>query len=145
MKGKTTSTLLSIIRSSKNLDDMQNKMDGAMINPKATEYLKNLLEASGLSAPDLAREALLDRSYTYQLLNGIRTPNRNVLLRFAFILRLNLEDTQRLLTLFQKSSLYPRLLRDAVIIFSLEKKYSLTDTNELLLSIGEAPLFFEEV
>lgn len=145
MKGKTTSSLLSIIKSSKNLADMQNKMDGAITNPKATECLKSLLETSGISTMDLAREALLDRSYTYQLLNGIRTPNRNILLRFAFILKLNLDTTGRLLTLFQKSSLYPRFLRDAIIIFSLEKGYSLLDTNELLLSMGEAPLFYEEV
>lgn len=144
MKGKTTTSLFSIIKSSKNLADMQSKMDGAITNPKATEYLKSLLENSHMNTVDLAREAFLDRSYAYQLINGIRTPNRNLLIRFSFVLKLDTEGTQRLLGIFQKAALYPRFLRDAVIIFSLDKKYSLIDANELLLSTGEAPLFLEE-
>lgn len=144
MKGKTTTSLFSIIKNSKNLSDMQSRMDGSITNPKATQYLKSLLESSAYSVTELARDSFLDRSYTYQLINGIRTPNRNLLIRFAFVLGLDLETTQRLLTIFHKATLYPRFLRDSVIIFSLEKKYTLIDTNEMLLSIGEAPLFLEE-
>lgn len=145
MKGLTTTRLFSLIKQSRNMNDMQKNIEDGLMNPDASAYLKNLLDKSGLTPPEVAKEVFLDRSYTYQLFNGIRHPNRNILLRFSFAFHLNLDETQRLLKLHQKGELYPRILRDAVIIYSIEKKYELIDANELIVSIGEAPLFSEEI
>lgn len=145
MKGLTTTNLFSLIRQSRSMNEMQQKIGEELMNPNATACLKSLLEKSGLTPGDIAKEVFLDRSYTYQLFNGTRNPNRNILLRFSFAMRLSLEETQRLLKLYQRGELYPRILRDATIIYSIEKGHALIDANELLVSIGEAPLFSEEV
>ncbi len=145
MKGLTTTKLFSLIKQSRNMNDMQKNIEDGLMNPDASSYLKRLLDKSGLTPPEVAKEVFLDRSYTYQLFNGIRHPNRNILLRFSFAFHLSLDETQRLLKLHQKGELYPRILRDAVIIYSIEKKHELIDANELIVSIGEAPLFSEEI
>jgi hypothetical protein len=59
-------------------------------------------------------------------------------------MRLDVNETQRLLRIAKKGELYPRVQRDAAIIFCIQNRYSLIDTNELLESLGEAILFKEE-
>ena len=81
------------------------------------EYLCSLLTSHDLQPKDIILNLNMERSYTYQILNGRRKPTRNFLLRIAIF------------TGF-----------DAAIIFSLEHKMSLDETYELLEEIGEEPL-----
>lgn len=113
-------------------------------NPTTTKFLKDLLEKKNVKPTDLARESLLDCSFTYQLLNGTRNPNRNILLRFAFVLKMNLEETQQLLKISQKGDLYPRIYRDAIIIYCINQKFDLLAANDFLIQQKQTPLIFEE-
>lgn len=74
MKGLTTTKLFSLIKQSRNMNDMQKNIEDGLMNPDASSYLKRLLDKSGLTPPEVAKEVFLDRSYTYQLFNGIRHP-----------------------------------------------------------------------
>ena len=60
--------------------------------------------------------------YIYQIFDGKRSAGRDVMLRIAFGMQLSVEDTQRLLTLSGNSSLYPKIRRDAALIYALDKK-----------------------
>jgi hypothetical protein len=40
--------------------------------------------------------------------------------------------------------LYPKILRDAALIYAIEKNYSMQEANHLLLSLDLAPLYQEE-
>ena len=71
------------------------------------------------------------------MLGGQRVPTRKILLQCAFILGLNLEETQRLLEIGQKPRLYPRIRFDAAIIHGIKKKMSLDEVNAFLEEIGE--------
>ena len=97
------------------------------------EYLCSLLTSHDLQPKDIILNLNMERSYTYQILNGRRKPTRNFLLRIAIF-------TGFLLTIAQRPQLYPRNRFDAAIIFSLEHKMSLDETYELLEEIGEEPL-----
>jgi len=103
-------------------------------------HLRTLLDASGLSISDLTRRILVSKAFTYQIFDGTRRPGRDVLLRIAFALGLSLEGTQRLLAVAQRGTLYPRVRRDAAVIFALQHKYTLVEADEALRSIGERPL-----
>lgn len=50
---------------------------------------------------------------------------------------LTVEDTQYLLRLGGHSELYLHNSRDAYIMFALEKRYGITETNELLFKNGK--------
>ena len=64
------------------------------------------------------RNSLLSKSYTYQVLDGSRQPERNVVLRLAFSLGCSLKEVQHLLALSDNGILYPKIRRDAAMIFS---------------------------
>lgn len=101
------------------------------------EYLNHHLNVSGLTPAQLIKNAQIQRNYGYQILNGTRTPGRNRVIALCLALSLPLEDVQRALILAGESVLYPKNLRDSILIFSINKKMTVSDTNLLLDNKGE--------
>ena len=104
------------------------------------EELAVFMECRGLNPARLAEKALLSRSFVYQLCGGQRAPGRDIILRLALVLGLSVDETQALLRSAQRGALYPRVRRDAVIVFALSRHMSLHDTDEQLILAGETPL-----
>lgn len=118
-------------------------MDGISDNMESISFpsrLSEILRERSMSASELGEAALLSRSFTYQLCSGARAPGRDIVLRIALVLGLSLEETQRLLRSAQRGELYPRVRRDAIVIWCIGKRLSLYDTDEYLVSNGEEPL-----
>ena len=69
-------------------------------------YLEHIIEERGMKKKDIVRKLNLEESYARKLFGGQRIPTRKILLQCAFLLSLDLSDTQRLLDIGQK----PRLL-----------------------------------
>lgn len=86
----------------------------------------------------------ISKSYGYQVLRGERIPGRDILLRTALFLKLNLKETQRLLAVGGCGALYPKIRRDAAVIFALNQKMSLLETEDLLVSLPERSLYNKE-
>lgn len=116
---------------------------GAALPPPASfaAKLKALLKARRITVPQLILAADLGRSYTYQLLRGERRAGRDVVLRVALALRLPVEEAQRLLTLSGNSVLYPRVRRDAALVYALGRGLSLAEAEELLARLPEKTLY----
>ena len=57
---------------------------------------------------------------------------------------LSLKETQRLLAVGGCGALYPRVRRDAAVIFALNQKMSLLQAEELLSSLPERSLYAGE-
>lgn len=114
------------------------------ISPAFSQVLRKLLDQAGLSASEWMAAANLSKSYGYQILRGERTPGRDVLLRTALVLRLSLQETQRLLTVGGCGALYPRVRRDAAVVFALNQQMTLLETEELLASLPERSLYAGE-
>lgn len=100
--------------------------------PQIQYYLSDLLREHNISCVEFIQQMNLERGYGYQILNGNRKPSREILIRTAILLRLNLEETQRLLKIGKRNILYPRVKEDAVTIFSIENHLSLSEYLELL-------------
>lgn len=109
-----------------------------------SQLLLELLEKAGLSAPEWMTAADVSKSYGYQILRGERVPGRDILLRTALALGLSLKETQRLLAVGGCGALYPRVRRDAAVIFALNQKMSLLQAEELLSSLPERGLYAGE-
>lgn len=108
------------------------------------QTLRDLLEQAGISAPEWMAASNISKSYGYQILRGERTPGRDILLRTALALRLSLKETQRLLAVGGCGALYPRVRRDAAMIFALNHNMTLLETEELLASLPERSLYAGE-
>lgn len=109
-----------------------------------SQVLRDLLKQAGLSATGWMAAANISKSYGYQILRGERTPGRDILLRTAVVLRLSLEETQRLLAVGGCGALYPRVRRDAAVIFALNQHMNLLEAEELLASLRERSLYAGE-
>lgn len=109
-------------------------------DPVFHEYLNKLMEARKVYAPALISSACISKTYAYQFLNGERLPGRDIILRIGLVMKLELDEIQRLLTLAGKSVLYPKIRRDAGILYCIRKKMSLDETNSFLEDLGEGSL-----
>ena len=112
--------------------------------PICSQVLRDLLDKAGISAAEWMTAVNLSKSYGYQILRGERIPGRDILLRTTLVLHLPLEDAQRLLAVGGCGALYPRVRRDAAVIFALNQHMTLLEAEELLTSLPERSLYTEE-
>lgn len=101
------------------------------------DYLEYMLEAKGLEKAQVIKDSDIQRNYGYQIFSGIKQPGRNKLIALALAMGLSLEETQRGLLIAKEGTLYAKDKRDSIIIFSINKKQTVLDTNNLLFEMGE--------
>lgn len=135
-----TKLLMRLLRENANFDEFLARGGDAVNNPTLPVCLIRYLSEADMSVAQVAEASMLSQSFAYQVFSGIRKPGRNALISVALALGLDVESTQRLLVVAQKGELYPRVRRDAAILFAIEHGYSLLQTEELLQSAGEASL-----
>lgn len=101
------------------------------------EYLQQLLDEKGLGRSKVVREAGLNDTFGYQIFKGTRKASRDKVLQLAFAMHLGLRETDRLLQAAGANELYCKNRRDAIIIFAVQKGYTLQKVNEELYRFGE--------
>lgn len=101
------------------------------------DYLQTLLDERGLERADVVRAAGLNETFGYQIFMGQRGASRNKVLQLAFAMGLTLRECNRLLQAAGANELYCKNRRDAIIIFCLDRGYSLQKTDEELYRFGE--------
>ena len=137
---QSTSEIINIIMQSDSADILNSDI---VQEVSFNDYIDELIKKHNVTKVQLLDGICVERSYGYQILNGRRMPTRIILLRIAIFLHLDLKDTQRLLSVGKKEALYPKNRFDAILIFAIGHDYDLTMTEELLVSMGEKPLFAE--
>ena len=96
------------------------------------DYINEILLEKNLEKSDIIRDAQIPRTYAYQIFQGSKQAGRDKILQLAIAMKLNLEETNRLLTVAPHNHLYDKQQRDAILIFGISKQYSLMEINELL-------------
>lgn len=138
---ETTGTLFNKLNNRKNGEALLSQKQTA---PTCARLLREILEKAKMSVSEWIAGANISKSYGYQILRGERTPGRDILLRTALVVQLSLKDTQRLLAVGGCGALYPKVRRDAAVIFALNQKMTLLETEELISSLPERSLFDRE-
>lgn len=136
----STDELMSLIKNTNSLESALDNVSGELDDREFHEYLRDLMESSGISVSELIVRSLLSRSFVYQICSGQRKPGRDIVIRLAIVMKLSVEETQRMLKYAKKGGLYPRVRRDAVIIYCLENKLGLYETDETLCTLSEQQL-----
>lgn len=139
---KETSDLMSRLNNISNdkaLNDFIKDVDG---NYPLTfsEYIKKIMIERDLYKVDISKASLIDRSYTSQIIEGTKKPGRDKVLAIAIGLKLSIDETQKALKLAGLNELYPKSKRDSIIIFAINQKMNVMDTNAELARYGEAEL-----
>ena len=99
------------------------------------EYLRRLLEEKNLIKAQVIRDSQLDEGYAQHIFGGRKNPSREKILSLALAMKLSPKETNYLLYYAGHNKLYARDERDAVIIFALENRKTVLQTNELLTDL----------
>lgn len=105
--------------------------------------MDTLLTQKHMKRQDVLIRANLPQKYGYKLLTGeTHTTDRNKILRICFSMEMSLKETQRTLTLYGMSELYPKTKRDVLLIVALGQRiFDIDQVNEMLIQEGESPLY----
>lgn len=133
----STTQLLDIIKSGENLTLEQLLLQVPEID--FVTYLETLLLKKDVSKSELIKMTNLHRTYAYQIFNGQKKPSRSKIIQIALALQLDIRETNNLLSLSDNGYLYPKVRYDAIILYALEHKKSIIDTN-LILDMYELPI-----
>lgn len=130
---KSTEEIQNILKSKKDYSEFFTQQIGELYFGSAAEYLDMLLTEKKTTKSEVIKRGNLDKNYAYQIFNGTKTnPSRNKVLMIAIGMRLNVEETQKLLKMCSLTELYVRLPRDSVILYCIHNEKNIIETNELL-------------
>lgn len=139
-KPLTTDELLKILHSTHTVSELNKyteNLSEQKDNLSLSEYFSSYFRLHDIQESDLIRSSQIQRNYAYQILNGTKNPGRDKVLALCLAAQMNYEETQRALMLADLGKLYPRRKRDSIIIFALNQKLSVQQTNELLYEENE--------
>ena len=132
----STDSLLRRIYRTKNLNSFLQRNEPHMQAADFCTLLQSFCQQRQMIPERVILLAQIDRNYGHQLFNGTRRPSRDKVLQLAIGMKLSIEETQQLLQAAGKSALYPRLKRDAALIFCLKEGYDMIETQDLLGQYG---------
>ncbi|MDR3359616.1 MAG: hypothetical protein LBO20_02980 [Bifidobacteriaceae bacterium] len=104
------------------------------------DFFDELFRVTGLERSQVIRDANIDRSYGYQLMNGTRAGKQDYYVALALAMGLDVKTTQRLLAVAGVGALYPLATRDAAIIHAIGHGWDNARLYSLLVQLGLAPL-----
>ena len=113
-----TSQLEEQLGKSEKFDEELIKENGC---PDLLAVIEERMKEKGISRAELIKRLDVDRSYGYQLLNGIRRPTRKHIIQMGLLLGLDIDSFQKLLKAAKKKPLYVRDMFDAKVFFAIKR------------------------
>lgn len=132
--------LLNDIDDESNLDIFISNTLNNSKNIKLYEYFEKIFKEKNLKKSTVIKNADLDRTYAYEILRGDKKPSRDKILQICIGANLSLEETNKALKIGDCGELYPKILRDSILIFAINKKLDIIKVNDLLYSYNELSL-----
>ena len=105
------------------------------------DYLEQLRAARGLKRSEIIRASGLNATFVYDVFKGKSRLGRDNAIMLALGMGCTLLETQRLLRLDGVAELWPKLRRDAIVIWCIEHGFSRQQTDDELYRLGEKTLF----
>lgn len=105
------------------------------------DYLEQLRAARGLKRSEIIRASDVNATFVYDVFKGKSRLGRDNAIMLALGMGCTLLETQRLLRLDGVAELWPKVRRDAIIIWCINHGYTRLQTDEELYRLGEKTLF----
>ena len=114
---------------------------GETIDRTLPDYLFELLAGRGMKRAEVVRGSGVNVTVVYDIFAGKSIPGRDRAIMLAFGLKCDLRETQRLLRLAGASELWPKVRRDAIIIWCINQGMTRSECDDELWRLGEKTLF----
>lgn len=138
---KSTEDLLEELQNENCKIDEYLKGNGeSFVYDKIKDFWETAIEKSGYSKSNIINKSDFSYCYFYDVINGRKIPGRDKIIRLILTMHLSVDECQEALRISGRSALYPRIRRDAIILFAISNGYSIYQLSELLADTGEEPL-----
>lgn len=98
-----------------------------------SQYLKKLQVGKRLKRKDIVVLGNLSEKYVNDIFRGEKkNPSRNIVLQLCFGLKLNIDESQKLLRMANVGELYVKDRRDSIIMFCLKTDKTVSDCDLIL-------------
>ena len=131
-----TSTLLRRLVDTPDIEQFMECYARDLEIPSFHAYISELCTATEKKPEQVIKQAGIERTYGHQLFNGTRRPSRDKVIQLAFGLKLDLDGTQKLLQIAEKSHLYPKIKRDAAVMYCINHQKDFFETQSVLHTLG---------
>ncbi len=126
-----TEDLMNELRKTTDIKSFFDKHEKEFIKETPSSFLNYMIVGKNITPSEAAKASGVGE-YVYKILNGTRTPSRNILIAVAFGIKLDLEETQLLLRISKFAILDSRDKRDSIIIYGLVNGLTIFETDEIL-------------
>jgi hypothetical protein len=130
--GHITELLLNELKEEKDIESFLKRNEQSFYNKSIADHMESLLNKYGISKNEAILRADIERGYGYQILRGFRDARRDKYIRLALGIGLDLDDTQHMLMVLKHGVLYPKVMRDALLIFCINNKCDIVTVQSLL-------------
>lgn len=138
---KSTDELLDEIKSANTIDEYLDENSESISPQKVSEMLEALVEQKGLIKSEIIAKSEISQVYAYQIFSGVKeAPSRDKVLSLLIAMAISLDEVQNFLKLSGYPFLYAKHKRDSIIIFCIQNRKTVVETNNELYSHGEATL-----
>ena len=114
--------------------------EGTTFDRSLSNYLHELLAAKGIKRAEVVRASGLNPTVVYDIFAGKSRPGRDNAIMLAFGVRCTLREAQRLLRLAGVAELWPKVRRDAIIAWCMDRGLTRTACDDELSRFGEKTL-----
>ncbi len=138
---KKTEDLLNQLKSNtSSYDEYFSNNNDAFIDCDTNSFWKKVIDLSGMKKSDIINKADIGYTYFYDILKLKKKPARDTLIRIFLAMKLDLDYLQEALRIYEYAALYPKIKRDSIIIFCVNRMYTLSQSNDLLAKNNEKAL-----
>ena len=131
---KKTTDLLNELNNTSNIDKYLKANQDSIIDNTVAEHLCKVFEERGLSKSSVIHNADINEIYGYQIFSGKRTPSRDKTICLCIGAAFSVDDTNLALKVGGYAPLYAKSARDSIIIYGIQKSYTVWQINEELFS-----------
>lgn len=140
MAKTTTELLRELKRQSCSLPDYLSNHQETFVVEDIKTFWDELIAKKNYSKSNIINKSDFSYCYFYDVINGRKMPTKDKVVRLALAMKMSVDECQQALKLSGRSALYPKVRRDSVLIYSIEKHLTIAQCDDLLAQHGEDEL-----
>ena len=137
---KDTNNLFEELGNACKIEDYMNSNTSSFVHHTLCDFWESMCKKSEMSKSNIINKSEFNYSFFYDVINGRKIPARDKIIRLVLTMGLELDDCQQALRLSDKALLYPRVKRDSVIIYAINNKLNIAESNSILKEYNEETL-----
>jgi len=109
-----------------------NRAENSFIKRDINESWLALVKKSLLSNSDIINKSDIGYTYFYDIIRGEKCPKRDKVVRLILAMKLELDDCNKMLKMYDWAPLYARNKRDSAIIYAINNRFTVWQCDDLL-------------